>query len=277
MSINSMNLNGEWFFKRDPDNKMEKEGIQYQIVNKEKWQKINVPAHWQLEGFSYQGTVWYYKSFNIANINNIKEAFIEFEKVDYITEAWLNGVYLGFNEGDFNSFSFKIKDYLEESNDLFVKVKSEIDKNPEFKKTIKGGIYHWDCVPIEQKGLIDCPEVPSAANERYPNPLINPGGIWGDVNIVFYSNIKINEKQFPYYFKSDSKDCSSSEEFGSKDFKESSSVILNPRFKLSNFSNYPESFDFVFKIYPDNFSGESYEFCVNEEVLPGKSSIDFRF
>jgi beta-mannosidase len=277
MSINNINLNGEWFFKRDPDSEMEKQGIQYQVIDKEKWQKISVPAHWQLEGFNYQGTVWYYKSFNIANINNIKEVFIEFKKVDYITEVWLNGVYLGFNEGDFNSFSFKIKDYLKESNELFLKVKSEIDKKPEFKKTIKGGIYHWDCVPIEQRGLIDCPEVPSAANERYPNPLINPGGIWGDVNIAFYSSIKINEKKFPYYFKSNSKDCFSSEEVESKDFRKISSVLLNPRFKLSNFSDYPESFDFVFKITPDNFSGESYEFCVREEVFPGKSSIDFKF
>src|SRR6056297_1578648 len=194
MNSEVLNLNGKWLFKKDPEAEFEAEGIQYHKLLEAEWEEINVPAHWQTEGFEYQGTAWYYKRFNIANLG--KNIFLEFEKVDYIAEIWLNGVYLGYNEGDFNSFSFEISEQLKKENHLLLKVKSGIDSRPEFKKIIKGGVYHWDCLPIKQQGLKDCPEVPSAANDRYPNPIVNPGGIWGAVKLKKYRQLRIKKSRY---------------------------------------------------------------------------------
>lgn len=261
MTEKEINLSGKWFFKKDPKNIFESEGIQYKSIDRSEWETITVPAHWQTEGFNFQGTAWYYKSFNIDNFEN-KSTFLEFEKIDYIAEIWLNGVYLGFNEGDFNSFSFEISKYLKKENQLFIKVKSEIDKRPEFKKTIKGGVYHWDCVPIKQKGIKDCPEVPSAANDRYPNPLVNPGGIWGDVKIKSYRNLRLEKSRFPYYFPN--------EEEKSKD-----DLILKADLEINNLKDRLLKVNFFFIITPLNFSGESYNFKRVKTLSPGNNNIDF--
>lgn len=260
MVLKELNLNGKWLFKRDPADIFESEGIQYQAVDKSDWEEINVPAHWQTLGFNYQGTAWYYKNFNIANFKN--NIFIEFEKVDYRAELWLNGVYLGFNTGDFNSFSFAVSEHLKQENHLFVKVTSKIDSSPEFKKTIKGGVYHWDCLPIRQQALTDCPEVPSAASDRYPNPLVNPGGIWGDVKLKEYKQLKLEKTKFPYFFIDN-------------DDQEKDELLLKAELEIRNLTAKILTTKFVFIITPLNFSGESFEFEINKILSPGINKLDF--
>jgi beta-mannosidase len=260
MNSEVLNLNGDWLFKKDPEAEFEAQGIQYQQVVENEWEKIKVPAHWQTEGFNYQGTVWYYKRFNISNFGN--NIFLEFEKVDYRAEVWLNGVYLGYNTGDFNSFSFAASEFLAETNHLFLKVTSEIDLKPEFKKTIKGGVYHWDCLPIKQQGLNDCPEVPSAASDRYPNPLVNPGGIWGGVRLKDYEQLKLEKRKYPYFFtESESKDTNK--------------LILKPELEVKNLIDKILTVEFVFIITPLNFSGESFKFKIIKMLSPGMNKMDF--
>ncbi len=275
MSDEILKLDGDWLFRTDPEKRLEKSKMLYKQAEKGEWSKIEVPSHWQLEGYDYQGTAWYYKSFNIANIEKNKHYYIEFEKVDYIAEIWLNGVYLGFNEGDFNSFSFQINDYLKEKNNLFVKVESGIDEKPEFKQIIKGGIYHWDCLPIEQRGLNDCPEVPSTANEQYPNPVVNPGGIWGSVNIKGYDELKLEDLKFPYSFIRNN--SAEKQRDLKEEAKEGEEVFIKPQLRLKNLGNEAEKFSFVFKFRPLNFSGESYIFKEEKHLIPGMNSLDFSF
>lgn len=270
-----LNLNGNWFFRTDPDDSLEKAGILYQKVQKEEWSEIEVPSHWQNEGYDYQGTAWYYKCFNIANIEKNKYYYLEFEKTDYITDVWLNGVYLGFNEGDFNSFAFKVNDYLKEENNLFVKVKSGIDQKPEFKKIIKGGIYHWDCLPIEQRGLDNCPEVPSAANEQYPNPIVNPGGIWGDVILKSYDELKLEDLKFPYSFALESVSEKPKNLMEKTEKKEE--VLVKPQLELRKMNKKAEKITFAFKFIPLNFSGKIFSFKTKKFVLPGINSLEFSF
>jgi beta-mannosidase len=260
MNSEVLNLNGKWLFKKDPKAEFEAEGIQYQKLIETEWKEIKLPAHWQTEDFDYQGTAWFYKRFNIANFG--KNIFLEFEKVDYRAEIWLNGVYLGYNEGDFNSFAFEISEQLKKENHLLLKVESGIDSRPEFKKIIKGGVYHWDCLPIKQQGLKDCPEVPSAANDRYPNPIVNPGGIWGAVKLKKYKQLRIEKSRYPYFF---------TEKLG----QEKNNLFLKPEVEIRNLTGEILKTEIVFIITPLNFSGESFDFKTTKILSPGINKLNF--
>lgn len=151
--------------------------------------------------------MWYKATFRAPPKKSDKMFYICFDAVDYYSEVWLNGVYLGTHEGDFDAFEFNVSDFLHngEENILVVKVTSELDTRPERKKIAKGGLYHWDCLPVNQEGLTDCPEVPSSVNAHYPNPLINPGGIWKDVYLEERGKVHIEHIQITPYLKDDYK------------------------------------------------------------------------
>ena len=73
-----------------------------------------MPGNWYLneEIGDYFGTIWYKKDFRLTEKKG-ERIFVRFEGVDYITEVWLNGKYLGFHEGMFNPFEFEITDFVD--------------------------------------------------------------------------------------------------------------------------------------------------------------------
>ncbi|WCK56009.1 glycoside hydrolase family 2 TIM barrel-domain containing protein [Aneurinibacillus sp. Ricciae_BoGa-3] len=181
-------LTGKWLCIADTDNQMEGKLQNRAVYHAQTldWQPIQVPAHWQQAGFEgHQGVMWYRTSFFAPQRDHDKAYFLKFKGVDYFSESWLNGVYLGAHEGDFDAFEYVVSQYLkfDGENELIVKVEAYLDENPERKNTIKGGLYHWDCLPVKQQGLENCEEVPSAANAQYPSPVVNPGGIWQEVSL----------------------------------------------------------------------------------------------
>lgn len=189
-------LRGVWQCLPDKDNRYEgtMENTVVYAPQEHAWQEIAVPAHWQKAGFEHhQGVMWYRKAFTAPKKQDGIRYDLHFGGVDYFSEVWLNGLYLGAHEGDFDSFAFSVTDFLrfEMENELIVKVTSAIDQKPERKEIAKGGLYHWDCLPVRQEGLADCPEVPSAASAHYPNPLVNPGGIWQDVVVIARSAVHV--------------------------------------------------------------------------------------
>ena len=259
-----IDLAGVWDFITDPEQQYEKKGVFYGELSLD-WQSIQVPSHWQKTGYEgYQGTVWYRKQFSLSGLSRPDtqvdltkgRIILTFAAVDYFAEVWLNGVYLGFHEGDFDSFYFDITDKVNvnEPNMLYVKVTAEIDRRPEHKEIVKGGIYHWDCLPIKQEGLRDCPEVPSAANPQYPNPLINPGGIWQDVfvSLAEHGNIE-SLKVTPVL----TKDYQSAETF---------IELTYHHYRL------PEHGEIIIEAMPDNFSGDTVTTRVPLAAKTGKNA-----
>lgn len=251
-------LNGRWNIRYDPEDTLEKKGIVYDTgFTAEDWEEINVPSHWQVEGYDYQGVVWYYKKFSLPKdfkLEHDKKAFLKFGGVDYLSQVWLNGVYLGIHEGDFDSFQFEVSNILNKENNLFVKVESWVDSRPEFKEVIKGGIYHWDCLPIKQKGLTDCPEVPSAANPRYPNPVINPGGIWKPVYLEVSKPYHIEKvKLTPQFINGQEK------------------AYLYIQFQIYNWLQNPVKLEGKLLLEPENFTGKKYLHSFSIELKPGQN------
>jgi hypothetical protein len=135
------------------------------------WPAMHIPQNWFLGGLDHHGVVWYRHEF----ICEPKEGFasLHFDGVDYFSDIYLNGKFLGHHTGYFEPFSFDINDSLEAGkNILAVRVDSPYEQ-PGLngwhirKRLIKGVLNHHDCRP----GGAWNPE-----GQSY-----NTGGIWNNV------------------------------------------------------------------------------------------------
>jgi beta-glucuronidase len=125
----SIDLSGIWDFRFDPD----KCGAAAGWANGLKDARpIAVPASWndQFEdGRDYLSDAWYQTRFDLplgfeAAHQQIR---LRFGSVNYITEAWLNGVRLGLHEGGHLPFEFDVTTHLRcEGNTLVVRVNGEL-------------------------------------------------------------------------------------------------------------------------------------------------------
>ena len=122
-----LNLNGEWNFKFDSENKGEKEKW-YKKSNFDK--KIIVPFTYETAASGigeevFCPNVWYQKSIIIPSGYENKEIILHFQAADYITKLWVNGTFVGKRKGGQIAFSFNITDFLNGTNELNIVVKNE--------------------------------------------------------------------------------------------------------------------------------------------------------
>jgi beta-galactosidase len=143
-----VSLNGSWKFlfaenpdKRNPDfYKMD--------FDNGKWEDIQVPAHWQLEGYDYPQYTntrypWidtedieapfaptkynpvgqYVKSFEVPKRWGFQPVYINFQGVESAFYVWLNGEFVGYSEDTFTPAAFDLTPYLNDGeNKLAVEV-----------------------------------------------------------------------------------------------------------------------------------------------------------
>lgn len=168
-------LSGPWKFKPG-DLKSPVIGITKNDT--EQWSNIHVPANWYLEGYDISGIAWYSKHFTVSGQYSHKHFTLKFAGVDYTTEVWLNGKYIGFHEGYFQPFSFDISQAIVfgKENQLLVKVNSPLEKMGEdwslHKRYIKGIFGHHDTRPG------------GAWSDRGQEK--NTGGIWAPVELEMH-------------------------------------------------------------------------------------------
>lgn len=118
------NLNGNWDFEFDDKN----------IGKIEKWyekksfsMKIEVPYVYQSKksGININeqhNIIWYKKKF-IYDLSEKQELLLHFEAVDYESDVWINGIYLGKNIGGWTPFSFNLTHFLiEGENEITIRV-----------------------------------------------------------------------------------------------------------------------------------------------------------
>lgn len=171
-SESALSLNGEWDIIFDDAN----EGIVkqwYLDVNfdKQNHKKISVPSCWETLEKNYEGAGIYRTKFKVPE--NWKDRIVQlnFEAVNYKTEVWLNDQVVGFHEGGYTPFNFRIDKLVKvgEENTLIIRVISPIiltDKYidglgrqevPMWRGAINGGI--WQSVSIQAKGNIGVKDV----------------------------------------------------------------------------------------------------------------------
>ena len=138
---------------------------------------------------------WYKKVFEVPEDDKKMSGVLRFEGIDYFCKVWLNGKYLGSHEGYFAPFEFDVTEFIdyESSNTLIVKVWSPLDNN---------------LITLEQKGFDTAPAFRFLTSEKnmikgtyehadgFIQRDINPIGIYGDVSVGFYKDVRFTGEPF---------------------------------------------------------------------------------
>lgn len=108
-----MNLNGEWKFTFDDENKGEQE--KWHESFPEKCQNIKVPYTYEtrLSGIQeekFHPIVWYQKEIEVETTEN--KRLLHFEGVDYMAKVWINGKFAGMHVGGYARFTVDISKYV---------------------------------------------------------------------------------------------------------------------------------------------------------------------
>jgi beta-galactosidase/beta-glucuronidase len=125
-------------------------------------QEILVPSCWEEVEKDYEGVAFYRRKFTVPGDWEGKTAELTFDAVNYLTEVWINDQVLGFHEGGFTPFRFRVDRLIRagEENTLTLRVVGPIlltDKNidgmgrmevPQWRGAITGGI--WQPVSLER-------------------------------------------------------------------------------------------------------------------------------
>ena len=179
-----INLNGKWFYKTDKDTILNYESVHEMFLAGKINDKMDIPNNWQLAGLhNFNGAVWFIKKYSVENYPFVvKYSVIDFKGIDYFSDVWLNGKFIGRHEGYFQSFSYDVSRFIQKENLLIVKVTSPFEEPgsvwPLKKKLIKGIFNHHDCRP----GGWDY--------ERGQDQ--NTGGIWNDVQLSITDHLFID-------------------------------------------------------------------------------------
>jgi beta-glucuronidase len=87
---------------------------------------VNVPGDWNTQNpqlLYYEGSIWYRRTFNFAEVPGGRRVFIRFGAVNYRADVYLNGQKLGTHIGGFTPFTFEVSGRLKQGlNSLVVKV-----------------------------------------------------------------------------------------------------------------------------------------------------------
>jgi beta-galactosidase/beta-glucuronidase len=139
---NWLNLNGEWDFYFDDDNKGLAE--KWYIKFPENPKKIIVPFAYQtaLSGIhdtTFHDIVWYHRTFEVPKEWKNKQIILHFGAVDYRAWVYINGQFVGFHEGGHVPFSFDVTNYL---NWTIEKIVVRVE-DPSTDETIPRGKQFW--------------------------------------------------------------------------------------------------------------------------------------
>ena len=163
---NQLSLDGQWEIIFDDKN----EGVEGQWHLNKNYESnllkrtITVPSCWEEFEKDYEGVAFYRKKFTLPESWKGKILELKFDASNYMTQVWLNEQVVGFHEGGYTPFSFRIDKLAKpgEENVLCVRVISPIiltDKRidglgrqevPMWRGAITGGI--WQSVNIKATG-----------------------------------------------------------------------------------------------------------------------------
>ncbi|MFW5981440.1 MAG: sugar-binding domain-containing protein, partial [bacterium] len=143
-----LSLNGKWSFSFAENPEKRIKDFYQEDYDYSNWDRIKVPAHWQLEGYDYPQYTnvrypWegnedikppfapveynpvgsYITTFTIPEKWKGQPVFISFQGVESAFYLWLNGEFVGYSEDTFTPAEFDLTPYLKEGeNKLAVEV-----------------------------------------------------------------------------------------------------------------------------------------------------------
>lgn len=158
----TQSLDGEWQIIFDERNQgKESNWMQAEVFDQQTTkQNINVPIAWETIEQDYEGVAFYKKEFTVPKSWEGNTIRLQFGAVNYLAEVWLNDEVVGFHEGGFTPFEFRVDEMIKagENNVLTLRVvgplffsTQEIDgikamETPQWRGGISGGI--WQSVDL---------------------------------------------------------------------------------------------------------------------------------
>ena len=126
-----VDLNGEWRFGFDDNDRGEADGWPYNFGGD---RKIVVPFTYETKASgigeeAHHRSVWYNRSFVVPAAEEGKRVLLHFQAVDYTAKVWINGSYVGRHDGGYTAFSFDITPHVTfgGTNELTVKAEDSTD------------------------------------------------------------------------------------------------------------------------------------------------------
>ncbi|RLA89237.1 MAG: hypothetical protein DRG34_03925, partial [Deltaproteobacteria bacterium] len=105
----SLSLDGTWQIIFDRHNEgRQTEWFREGSFPKEKTREITVPSCWELTEKDYEGVAFYRRTFVVPATWEGKVVRLRFAAVNYLAEGWLNHKAVGFHEGGFTPFEFRV-------------------------------------------------------------------------------------------------------------------------------------------------------------------------
>ena len=139
-----LNLNGQWQFAFDDDDRGERDGW---FARPAFDREIVVPFPYQsrlsgIEETEFHDTIWYARTFEPPAAWREKRVRLNFGAVDYEAKVWVNGELAGANRGGHVPFGFDITDLLRAGDNLLV-----VQARDGQRKDQPRGKQDWDLVP----------------------------------------------------------------------------------------------------------------------------------
>ena len=150
-------LDGEWEIIFDPENiGRDADWHKDKVFSAQSAkQNITVPSCWEEIEKDYEGVAFYRCTFKVPANWEGKVVHLNFDAVNFLSEVWVNDNAVGFHEGGFTPFKFRIDKLLKpgEENTLILRVAGPIlmqNKNidgvgkmetPQWRGAIAGGIW----------------------------------------------------------------------------------------------------------------------------------------
>ncbi|WP_281225711.1 sugar-binding domain-containing protein [Flavobacterium aquiphilum] len=167
----SKKINDNWKFTLE-----DAQNAQNTTYNDTKWQSVNVPHDWSVEGrlsptlasctgYLPGGIGWYRKTLNIPQEKRGEKVYLYFEGVYNRSEVFINGHSLGKRPNGFISFAYDATPFVKYGEDNIIAVRVDHSKSADSRWYTGSGIYRnvWlvysNPVHIGQWGVYTYPEV----------------------------------------------------------------------------------------------------------------------
>ncbi|MFY0651628.1 MAG: beta galactosidase jelly roll domain-containing protein [Cyclobacteriaceae bacterium] len=154
---NTLSLDGQWeiIFDENNNGRTAKWFLDSAFKQQASIQKIKVPSAWELIKEDYEGVAFYRTKFSVPKNWEGNVIRLQFGAVNYLSEVWLNDEVVGFHEGGFTPFEFRVDEMIKtgKANVLTLRVvgpiilsDKEVDgvkplETPQWRGGITGGIW----------------------------------------------------------------------------------------------------------------------------------------
>jgi len=122
----TLSLDGRWeiIFDHNNEGKREHWHLRENFDKTEKIRDITVPSGWEIIEQDYEGVAFYRNTFHVPDHWENKVIRLQFGAVNYLAEVWMNDEVVGFHEGGFTPFEFRVDEMIKpgETNTLTMRV-----------------------------------------------------------------------------------------------------------------------------------------------------------